>query len=542
MSTGTSIVSASVSDRGLSEKRPQNEDSFLEIPQRGIFAVADGVGGAEAGEVASQMAMEILGEAFTNFADGSDAEEVMRIALQRANAAIYEMANELPQLSRMATTVVALHIAGDIATIGHVGDSRLYRIDGNGRLYRETDDHSVVAEEVRAGRMTEEQAENHPSKNIISRALGAEPAVDIELKTIMFEPGTTFLLCSDGVTRHIPDAELERFMASGAEPATICEHIRVLCYERGAEDNLTAVIARAGTLVDIDVTIPYHPLVNAEEATVATTRGSFETEAAAAALADDEDELLEIGTADLTMPEEQPEVVRSVVPPMAVDPFQHPASVIEPAAQPEADIQAQADSDMHETIDMSTVRTTRPDSFSMFGDDGEGAVAEKPGFIGAILKSVGLLLLGGVIGLASYYFVLAPKAQSPVAVQQTEMRSGNEPLTAFEENRRTVDKMPAEALARFGADPRDAEDFFLVGRAHLLLGHYPEARQAFTTSLERIAAGNVEPSNAKSIQTEIAIEMTVTSDSTIRGILEKNLSTQLPAGSANTAANAVPSR
>ena len=128
MDNSVRISSAAVSDRGLSEKRPQNEDSYLEMSQCGIFAVADGVGGAQAGEVASQMAMEILGEAFTNLSDGEDAETVMRTAIERANAAIHQMAHELPQLATMATTVVALHLAGNIATIGHVGDSRLYRL------------------------------------------------------------------------------------------------------------------------------------------------------------------------------------------------------------------------------------------------------------------------------------------------------------------------------------------------------------------------------------------------------------------------------
>ena len=129
MDTNTRILSAAVSDRGLSEKRPQNEDSFLEMNKSGIFAVADGVGGAQAGEVASQMAMEILGEAFINLPTGADAETVMRTAIERANTAIHQMAHELPQLASMATTIVALHIDGSVATIGHVGDSRLYRVD-----------------------------------------------------------------------------------------------------------------------------------------------------------------------------------------------------------------------------------------------------------------------------------------------------------------------------------------------------------------------------------------------------------------------------
>ena len=139
------IASASITDRGLSDKRPQNEDSYLELREHGIFAVADGVGGAQAGDVASQMAMEILGEAFANKPESADAEIVMRAAIESANAAIFQMSHDLPQLATMATTIVALHLEGNIATIGHVGDSRIYRIDSSGTISQETDDHSVVA-------------------------------------------------------------------------------------------------------------------------------------------------------------------------------------------------------------------------------------------------------------------------------------------------------------------------------------------------------------------------------------------------------------
>jgi len=296
MDNSTRILSAAVSDRGLSEKRPQNEDSFLEMNKSGIFAVADGVGGAQAGEVASQMAMEILGEAFINLPAGADVETVMRTAIERANTAIYQMAQELPQLASMATTIVALHIDGQVATIGHVGDSRLYRVDREGDLYRETDDHSVVADEVRAGRMTEEQAENHPSRNVISRALGAEGSVDVEIKTIMIEPGTSFLICSDGITRHIADAEIKGVLTFGGDPVDICEYLKGLCYERGAEDNLTAVVVKvSAATVDTDAeTIQFTaPLVMEEdEPTVATARSVI----------GDESELLELETQQLEIP------------------------------------------------------------------------------------------------------------------------------------------------------------------------------------------------------------------------------------------------
>jgi protein phosphatase len=263
---------ASISDRGLSEKRPLNEDSFLADPGRGIFAVADGVGGAEAGEVASQTAVEVLDEAFRHkLGDGEDAEDLMELAIQRANSSIHQMASEHPRFSMMATTIVALYIKGDRATFGHVGDSRLYRITPDGKLNRETEDHSIVEEEVRAGRMTREQAAHHPSKNVISRALGAEASVEVDMKTIEVKEGTTFLLCTDGITRHIPDNELQRLLVSGQAPEAICNQLKQSCFERGAEDNLTAVIVQLGTP-------KYEPLPDDDERTV-----SAQFDAAAAA-------------------------------------------------------------------------------------------------------------------------------------------------------------------------------------------------------------------------------------------------------------------
>jgi PPM family protein phosphatase len=251
------ISAASISDRGLNEKRPLNEDSFLADRERGIFAVADGVGGAEAGEVASQTAVDVLNEAFLHrVSDGDDVEDLMELAIQRANSSIHQMASEHPRFSMMATTVVALHVDGLKATIGHVGDSRLYRLKPSGELVRETEDHSIVEEEVRAGRMTPEQAANHPSKNVISRALGAESSVEVDMKTIDIEEGTSFLLCSDGITRHLPDRELQDLLRSGRGLDALCAEMKQRCFERGAEDNLTAVVVQVGT--------PHFPAFDAE--------------------------------------------------------------------------------------------------------------------------------------------------------------------------------------------------------------------------------------------------------------------------------------
>jgi len=139
-----------------------------------------------------------------------------------------------------------------------------------------------VEEEVRAGRMTPEQAANHPSKNVISRALGAEESVEVDMKTIDIEEGTSFLLCSDGITRHIPDYELRDLLRSGADLEALCAEMKERCYQRGAEDNLTAVVVQVGTPnfagLDADRTVDAHipalartrPDVVAEPQTVLT--------------------------------------------------------------------------------------------------------------------------------------------------------------------------------------------------------------------------------------------------------------------------------
>src|SRR5882724_3445722 len=246
------LKSSAVTDRGLSEKRPLNEDSFLADSERGIFAVADGVGGAEAGEVASQTAIEVLDEAFRHKDENADIEDLMELAIQRANASIHRMAQEHARFAMMATTIVAIHIKNNIATIGHVGDSRLYRLTPDGHLLRETEDHSVVEEEVRAGRMTPEQAANHPSKNVISRALGAEDGVEVDMKTMEIGDGTEFLLCTDGITRHVSDNEIRQLLIVNDNLEDVCSQLKQRCYERGAEDNLTVVIVRVGDRIISD--------------------------------------------------------------------------------------------------------------------------------------------------------------------------------------------------------------------------------------------------------------------------------------------------
>ena len=496
MNNNFNITSASVSDRGLSEKRPENEDSFLVIDERGVYAVADGVGGAQAGDVASQMAMEILGEAFMNQTADRDAEDVMRAAIDSANSAIYQMANDLPQLSSMATTIVALHLDGNIATIGNVGDSRLYRLDRDGNLRRETNDHSVVEEEVRAGRMTPEQAMNHPSKNVISRALGAESDVDIDLKTIMVEPGTTLMLCSDGITRHVDDSEIGRFLATDAEPAEICARLKDLCYERGAEDNLTAVIVRVAAHPEEEYSVAAAGAgADVEEATIATARPPFESPAP---VEQEEREIEDFPTRDTVAIEN-------------LDDLDDGSYLME---EPEEATEAPRKPDLQEYTSSSVIvpaqqPAPKPVQAPVIGRPYTEPVVEgRQGALSKLLSALLFLLLGAVLGGGGYYFWVQSQPERVVEVPVlNDAESNNISLTAFEKLRRVVDKDPNDFIMKNAASPQDAEDFFLLGRAFMQVGKYWEAKRFFNDARNRLVTA--DPNNAKTLAAEISMALAI---------------------------------
>ena len=467
------IVSSSVSDRGLSEKRPENEDSFLEIPNSGIFAVADGVGGAQAGDVASQMAMEIVGEAFTNLANPGDAEDVMKTAIERANEAIFQMSNELPQLSTMATTIVALHLNGYIASIGHVGDSRLYRVDSNGTLYRETQDHSVVEEEVRAGRMTPEQAANHPSRNIISRALGAEPSVEVDLKTIMFEPNTTFLICSDGITRHITDDEINALLFSEHKPSEICQRMKEICYARGAEDNLTAVIVR---IVEAEVSTGREDF---EQDTIATARPAI---AATSNFSEsDDDKTQNFDLQQVSIPAEQPKT----------------------------------ENYSSEYIEASKTDDRDRGTISYDEEKSSGG-----GFFGKLLGGLLLLIFGIVIGAYGYkYLIKEESIENPPIVDPVP--KNNIASESFLNLVEDVDENPDSVILASQNTADSAEEFYLLGRAQMLKKNYAEAKKNFTEAKNRLATADKD--NVRILTTEIAMGLAIINDPFALKEFEKEL-------------------
>ena len=180
----------------VGRQRQANEDSYM--ARAPLFVVADGMGGAQAGEVASLTAIQ----AFQAGLPQGNPEEAIERTIAEANRNIYDQAHSDPSLSGMGTTITAASVDADSeqVVIGHVGDSRAYRLR-DGIIQRLTKDHSLVEEMRRRGQITEEQAEDHPQRSIITRALGPEPEVQADLTSVPADPGDIFLLCSDGLPR-----------------------------------------------------------------------------------------------------------------------------------------------------------------------------------------------------------------------------------------------------------------------------------------------------------------------------------------------------
>jgi PPM family protein phosphatase len=226
---------ASRTDPG--RKRRHNEDSFVVQPP--LFAIADGMGGAQAGEIASALAAGALSEANANGGGESRVTEL----IQEANRRVHERASTDPSTSGMGTTMTVALIESDGSiTFGHVGDSRAYRLRG-GRLEQITDDHSLVAELVRRGELSPEEAEVHPQRSVITRALGTDPDVDVDAFSIRPEAGDLYLLCSDGLSDMVAGATIEEIMREYRNDLDETARALVRAANRGGgDDNITAVL------------------------------------------------------------------------------------------------------------------------------------------------------------------------------------------------------------------------------------------------------------------------------------------------------------
>lgn len=229
------VESAGLTDPGRVRRR--NEDSYVCAPP--LFAVADGMGGAQAGELASRIAAAVFREA--GGADSLDAQARLRSIIQEANRRIYARAARDPEVSGMGTTVTAALLAGEALAIGHVGDSRAYRIR-DGELEQLTDDHSLVADLVRSGRLSPEEAELHPQRSVITRALGTDPAVEIDSLSLDARAGDVFLLCSDGLTTMVDETTLLKTVAGSPSLAAAARALVGSANREGGEDNITVVL------------------------------------------------------------------------------------------------------------------------------------------------------------------------------------------------------------------------------------------------------------------------------------------------------------
>jgi PPM family protein phosphatase len=223
-----------LSHRG--RRRRHNEDAYVVQPP--LFAVADGMGGAKAGEVASALAADAVQESGN---DGESGEARVAALIEEANRRVFRRASEDREASGMGTTMTVALVEGDEVAIGHVGDSRAYLIR-DGRLEQLTDDHSLVAELVRSGKLTPEEAETHPQRSVITRALGTEADVDVDTFSVRSAPGDLFLLCSDGLTSMVDDETIldavERNRADFEEAAKALINA---ANRGGGEDNITVV-------------------------------------------------------------------------------------------------------------------------------------------------------------------------------------------------------------------------------------------------------------------------------------------------------------
>src|SRR5688572_3925745 len=232
-------------DSDLGRQRQGNEDNYyVRAP---LFVVADGMGGAQAGEVASEIAVK---QFEGGLPDGQDPGEALAALIQAANARIHEQARSDAQHAGMGTTTTAAYLTGDAVVVAHVGDSRCYLLR-NHDLIRLTRDHSLVGELVARGKLTEEQAESHPQRSVITRALGPEASVEVDVDAFPARAGDVFLLCSDGLTSMVHEPQLKQLLADRERPLEqVGRTLIAAANEAGGRDNITVILFRVEEVDD----------------------------------------------------------------------------------------------------------------------------------------------------------------------------------------------------------------------------------------------------------------------------------------------------
>lgn len=224
--------------------RTGNEDSFGHCLEAGVFVVCDGMGGAAAGEVASRLAVDTVIERLCAVTSREDRHKALEEAIAVANRIVFDRAAQDPALQGMGTTLVAVSIQNHHALIGHVGDSRCYLFRA-GQLTRQTNDHSLVDEQVRMGHMTQEDAERSPLKNVITRAIGTLRTVEADISELPLESGDALLLCSDGLTREVPEENIAAILRGSGTIEELSQRLIDAANDAGSHDNVTAILVRA---------------------------------------------------------------------------------------------------------------------------------------------------------------------------------------------------------------------------------------------------------------------------------------------------------
>jgi protein phosphatase len=227
----------------LGRRRPVNEDTYALAPELGLYLVADGMGGHRAGQVASGLAARAAVATLRTLRHVPSVAEKLRACVEAANAEILASSRAKPELAGMGTTVVALLAEGERVALAHVGDSRAYLIR-RGAIRRLTDDHTLVGELVRRGEISERAAGGHPQRHVLIRALGVRRTVEPDLLELTPDPGDVFVLCSDGLTGHVEDAEIGDLVTDAPDLDAACVRLVDLANRRGGEDNITVVLLR----------------------------------------------------------------------------------------------------------------------------------------------------------------------------------------------------------------------------------------------------------------------------------------------------------
>lgn len=237
-------------DRG--SVRSHNEDSVLADTAIGLAVLADGMGGYNAGEVASGMTTALLGseltkalgEHGTNEDGGAWVQDVIREEIARANSAIYQAAQSQPQYAGMGTTLVMAVFHDDMATVAHIGDSRLYRLRGQ-EFGPVTRDHSLLQEQIDSGLITPEQARSSQNRNLVTRALGVDPEVEPEIRDYEVLPGDIYLFCSDGLNDMVEDEEIGETLQMLASNLDVCAtQLIQMANDYGGRDNISVILVR----------------------------------------------------------------------------------------------------------------------------------------------------------------------------------------------------------------------------------------------------------------------------------------------------------